>query len=59
VDEATLAGRTSAKFLDGLAILKRLAAAGRLLDVGTGPGLFVRLAREWLRRRRLRHSSAD
>lgn len=34
------------KFVEGLEILKRLPAATRLLDVGTGPGLFVRLARD-------------
>lgn len=34
------------KFIDGLRLLRRLAASGRLLDVGTGPGLFVELARK-------------
>lgn len=34
------------KFTDGLRILRRLTPAGTLLDVGTGPGLFVRMAQE-------------
>ena len=33
------------KFSDGLAILQKLTPSGRLIDIGTGPGFFVRLAR--------------
>ena len=34
------------KFIDGLSIIRRILPNGTLIDVGTGPGLFVRLALE-------------
>ncbi len=34
------------KFADGLKIIRKLMPQGTLLDVGTGPGLFVRMAEE-------------
>ena len=37
---------STAKFADGLKIIRQLAPSGTLIDVGTGPGLFVRMAEE-------------